>query len=198
MTRSSLSTCKASPRDARGLTRQCVEKPLRGGIPTRILGIDPGIERTGWGVVDSRGHDLKAVDYGCILTPKEDSLAKRLLLIHQSLCQIVDKHHPEVVAVEQIFFAKNAKSAIDVGHSRGVCLLVAASRGLPVEEVTPLQVKSSMVGYGKATKEQVGVMVKQVLGLAKVPRPDDTCDALAVAVTAGTKRAFNAYLAERP
>ena len=114
------------------------------------------------------------------------------------MTQILGKHCPEVVAVEQVFFAKNAKSAIDVGHSRGVCLLVAAQRGLPVEEVTPLQVKSSVVGYGNATKEQVGAMVTQILGLAKAPRPDDTCDALAIAITAGTKRSFNARLLEKP
>lgn len=132
------------------------------------------------------------------MTPKEDSLPKRLLAIHQALGQIMDKHSPEVVSVEQIFFAKNAKSAIDVGHSRGVCLLAAAARGIPIEEVTPLQVKSSVVGYGNATKEQVGIMVQKLLGLAKIPRPDDTCDALAIAVTASTKRTFSAYLTERP
>lgn len=162
----------------------------------RILGIDPGIERTGWGVVDSRGHDFEARDYGCITTPKEDGLSQRLLSIYQALSAILDKHRPEVVAVEEIFFAKNAKSAIDVGHSRGVCLLAAAGRGLPVEEVTPLQVKSSVVGYGNATKEQVGVMMQRILGLSKMPRPDDTCDALAVAVTAAIKRSFSARLAK--
>lgn len=160
----------------------------------RILGIDPGIERTGWGVVDSKGHDFVARDYGCIITPKGDGLPKRLVSICLALNQILDNHQVDVVAVEEIFFAKNAKSAIDVGHARGVCLLTAGQRGLPVEEVTPLQVKSSVVGYGKATKEQVGVMVKQILGLSRIPRPDDICDALAIAVTAATKRSFNARL----
>lgn len=164
----------------------------------RILGIDPGIERTGWGVIDSKGHDFASRDYGCIVTPKEDSLPKRLLAIYQALGEILDKHQPDVVAVEEIFFAKNAKSAIDVAHSRGVCLLAAGGRGVSVEEVTPLQVKSSVVGYGNATKEQVGVMVKQLLGLSRVPRPDDTCDALAIAVTAGIKRSFSARLVQRP
>lgn len=163
----------------------------------RILGIDPGLERTGWGVVDSKGHDFVARDYGCIVTPKQDSLSERLLAIHLAVSAILDEHRPEVVAVEEIFFAKNAKSAIFVGHSRGVVLLAAGMRGLPVEEVTPLQVKSGVVGYGNATKEQVGVMIKEILGLAKVPRPDDTCDALAIAVTAATKRSFAARLVHR-
>jgi len=164
----------------------------------RILGIDPGIERTGWGVVESKGHDVSPQDYGCILTPKEDGLPRRLLLIYRALNEILDKHNPDVVGVEEIFFAKNAKSAIHVGHSRGVCLLAAGARGIPVEEVTPLQVKSSVVGYGNATKEQVGLMVKQILGLSRVPRPDDTCDALAIAITAGIKRSFSARLVGRP
>ena len=160
----------------------------------RILGIDPGIERTGWGIVESKGHDFSASDYGCIITPKTDSLPVRLVAIAAALEQILDKYQPQVVAVEKIFFAKNAKSAIDVGHSRGVCLLLGGRRGLPIEEVTPLQVKSAVVGYGNATKEQVGVMVKQILGLSKIPHPDDTCDALAIAVTAGIQRSFSAVL----
>lgn len=146
--------------------------------------------------MESKGHDFLAVDYGCIITKKEDGLPARLLSIWGSLTAIMAKHSPEVVAVEEIFFAKNAKSAIEVGHGRGVCLLAAASSGLPVEEVTPLQVKSSVVGYGNATKDQVGTMVQRILGLQKIPRPDDTCDALAIAVTACTQRLFNARLAK--
>jgi len=160
----------------------------------RVLGIDPGIERTGWGVVDSKSRDFSALDYGCIMTPKTDALPQRLVAIADALNQILDKHQVDVVAVEQIFFAKNAKSAIDVGHSRGICLYLAGQRGIPVEEVTPLQVKSAVVGYGNATKEQVGIMVKQILGLPKIPRPDDTCDALAIAITAGIQRSFSAVL----
>jgi len=160
----------------------------------RVLGLDPGIERTGWGIVDSRGHDFSAVDYGCIVTSKQESLPERLFVIWGELNKIIEKHSPEVVAVEEVFFAKNAKSAIQVGHGRGVCLLAAAAHGIPVEEVTPLQVKSSIVGYGTATKEQMGAMVQRILGLPKIPRPDDTCDALAIAVTASIKRSFNARL----
>jgi len=160
----------------------------------RILGVDPGIERTGWGIVESKGRDFVAADYGCIITPKTDALPKRLVAIAAALENILDKLPPDLVAVEKIFFAKNAKSAIDVGHSRGVCLLLSGRRGLPIEEVTPLQVKSAVVGYGNATKDQVGVMVTQILGLSKMPRPDDTCDALAIALTAGIQRSFSAVL----
>lgn len=163
-------------------------------ITSRILGIDPGTERTGWGVVEAKGHDFLVVDFGCVMTKKEEGLPARLLSIWENLNSIISKHSPEVVAVEEVFFAKNAKSAIEVGHGRGICLLSAAYHGLPVEEVTPLQVKSSVVGYGNATKEQVGAMVQRILGLQKLPRPDDTCDALAIAITACTMRSFKARL----
>lgn len=160
----------------------------------RVLGIDPGVHRTGWGIVDARGHDFTAVDYGCITTDKDKGLPERLLFIYESLTSLVEKYSPELMAVEELFFAKNAKTAIAVGEARGVCLLVAGKCGLPLEEVTPLQVKSSIVGYGNATKEQVGAMVKNVLGLSRPPRPDDVCDALAVAVAAAIKRSCRARL----
>ncbi|HHY11283.1 MAG TPA: crossover junction endodeoxyribonuclease RuvC [Firmicutes bacterium] len=160
----------------------------------RILGIDPGIARTGWGIVDARGQDFTAVDYGCISTGKDESLPARLLFIFENLNSLVDKHSPDLMAVEELFFARNAKTAITVGHGRGVCVLVAGMRGISLEEVTPLQVKSSVVGYGNATKEQVGVMIKSILGLSRMPRPDDVCDALAVAVAAAIKRSFRAVV----
>lgn len=144
--------------------------------------------------MDSKGHEFLAVDYGCIVTKRQESLSERLFVIWGELNKIISKHSPDVVAVEELFFAKNAKSAIHVGHGRGVCLLAAAASGLPVEEVTPLQVKSSIVGYGSATKEQIGTMIQRILGLSKIPRPDDTCDALAIAVTACIKRSFSARL----
>ncbi|MGI6627260.1 MAG: crossover junction endodeoxyribonuclease RuvC [Bacillota bacterium] len=159
------------------------------------MGIDPGIQRTGWGVVDSKGQEFTAVDYGCIVTGKKEDLPSRLLIIYESLTSLVNKYSPDLLAVEELFFAKNARTAIAVGHGRGVCLLVGGMRGIPLEEVTPLQVKSSIVGYGNATKEQVGVMVKSILGLPRIPRPDDVCDALAVAVSAGIKRSFRAVVA---
>lgn len=161
----------------------------------RILGIDPGIERTGWGIVDVDGGNNKAIDYGCIVTSKNTAFPIRLKEIFSGIDAIIQRHNPDTLAVEEIFFAKNAKSAIIVGHARGVCLLLSGIRAIPLEEVTPLQVKSTLVGYGKATKEQVGLTVKEVLGLPRLPRPDDVCDALAVAITAGIKRSFNARLA---
>lgn len=159
-----------------------------------ILGIDPGIERTGWGVVMCDGAH-RALDYGCVMTDKGEALSSRLDKIYIAIGKIIERYEPDVVAVEEIFFAKNAKSAITVGHARGVLLLLCGQKGVPLEEVTPLQVKSTMVGYGKATKEQVGLTVKEVLGLQRLPRPDDVCDALAIAITAGIQKSFNAKLA---
>ena len=120
----------------------------------RILGIDPGIERTGWGIVDSKGQNFTPVDYGCIVTSKDQGLPARLLLIYESLTSLADKYSPDLMAVEELFFAKNAKTAVAVGHGRGVCLLVGGMRNIPLEEVTPLQVKSSIVGYGSATRNR--------------------------------------------
>ena len=156
----------------------------------RILGIDPGIARTGWGVVDSDGHNFEVAGYGCLLTPKEELLPVRLLSIYKGIGSLVDRYSPGLMGVEQIFFARNVKTAIAVGHARGVCLLVGGERGISVEEVTPLQVKSFIVGYGNATKEQVGIMIKSILGLPLIPEPDDVCDALAIAVSAGINRSF--------
>ncbi len=162
----------------------------------RILGIDPGIARTGWGIVDCQGQNFNAVDYGCISTGKNEKLPERLLSIFKDLDCLIKKHSPDLIAVEELFFAKNAKTAIAVGHGRGVCLLAAGIHHLSLEEVTPLQVKSSIVGYGSATKEQVGAMIKHILGLSRIPRPDDVCDALAVAVAAAIKRSFRAVVVQ--
>lgn len=160
----------------------------------RILGIDPGVERTGWGVIVASGRDFAAKDYGLIVTAKDLDFPTRLLAIYNGVMELLTKHTPDIVGVEELFFAKNAKSALAVGHARGVCILAAASKGIPLEEVTPLQVKSSIVGYGNATKEQVGAMVTSILGLPRMPRPDDVCDALGIAITAGMKRSFGTRL----
>ncbi len=165
----------------------------------RILGIDPGIACTGWGVVNSQGgHEFTVCDYGSLVTPKEDTLPLRLLAIYQGITSLVDTYCPDLIGVEEIFFAKNVKTAISVGHARGVCLLVGGEKGIRVEEVTPLQVKSYIVGYGNATKEQVGMMVKSILGLQIVPEPDDVCDALAIAISAGIKRSFEDAIERNP
>ncbi|MDQ0188743.1 crossover junction endodeoxyribonuclease RuvC [Alicyclobacillus cycloheptanicus] len=150
---------------------------------TRILGIDPGIARMGYGVIERAGHSLAAVAFGCIETPAHTSDATRLLQIYQELKQCIDTYQPDVMALEQLFFNRNTTTAFIVGQARGVAMLTAAQAGLLTAEYTPMQVKLAVVGYGKADKAQVQEMVKLLLGLSERPKPDDTADALAVAIT---------------
>lgn len=146
------------------------------------LGIDPGTAIMGYGFVNGDGHALTAVDYGVLTTAKGTPPAERLRQLHAGLCELITAHHPAAVAVEELFFSTNARTAIAVGQARGVALLAAAQAGLRVYEYTPLQVKSAVTGYGKASKEQVQIMTTTLLGLRAVPRPDDAADALAVAI----------------
>ena len=148
----------------------------------RILGIDPGSRRTGWGVVQLEGTRLHQIGAGTISVPEKLALAKRLLLIHQGLEQAVREHQPEAVAIEEIFFAKYPNAALKLGHARGVALLVAAQSGLEIHEYPPAVVKRTVVGRGAADKVQVGRLVTAVLGL-KAPPEEDAADALAVAIT---------------
>ena len=148
----------------------------------RVLGIDPGSRRTGWGVVQLEGTRLRHVAAGTIAVPEKQQLAKRLHLIHQGLQQIIAEHQPESVAVEEIFFAKYPNAALKLGHARGVALLVAAESGLEVHEYPPAVVKRTVVGRGAADKTQVGRLVSAVLGLKTSPE-EDAADALAVAIT---------------
>lgn len=148
-----------------------------------ILGIDPGIGRMGWGVIEIQDSRFKIHDYGCIETSKDLKVEDRLLQIHQELTSIIKEHTPEVLAIEDLFFSNNAKTAFVVGQARGVVLLTAAEHALKVAVYTPLQVKMALTGYGRAEKAQVGQMVKIILKLASIPKPDDTADALAIAVT---------------
>ena len=141
-----------------------------------ILGIDPGIAIVGWGVVDYRGNQFKTLGYGSITTPKEESTEMRLSRIYDDMNVILERYKPEAMAVEE-------PTAIRVAEARGVILLAAQRAGVPIFEYTPLQVKQSVVGYGRAEKKQVITMVTMMLGLSKPPKPDDTADALAVAVT---------------
>jgi crossover junction endodeoxyribonuclease RuvC len=149
----------------------------------RILGIDPGYGRTGFGVVDSVGNRMKAVEYGCIETKPHTPMPDRLFDIYGAVKEIIARHRPDAMAVEQLFFAKNVTTGIDVAQARGVVLLAAREAGLSVGEYTPMQVKQSLVGYGKAEKKQMQEMVRMFLGLAKIPKPDDAADALAIAIT---------------
>jgi crossover junction endodeoxyribonuclease RuvC len=149
-----------------------------------ILGIDPGTAIVGYGIVSSEKNNLKALDYGCIETAKNLSQAERLLIIGEELKKIIKKFKPQAAAVEELFFFKNLKTAIKVSEARGVILLTAEEQGLIIKEFTPLEVKIATVGYGRADKTQVQKMVKVILGLKEIPKPDDAADALAVAICA--------------
>ena len=149
----------------------------------RILGIDPGIARTGWGVIKVESAKLKVENFGCVETSKELRLEKRIQLIYEQIVQIIKKDKPDAVAVEELFFNTNAKTALIVGQARGVVLLAAAQANLPVAVYTPLQVKIAIAGYGRAEKMQVEKMVMIQLRLEKKPKYDDISDALAIALT---------------
>ena len=148
----------------------------------RIIGIDPGIATTGYGIVDSDGHRSMAIEYGCVITAKELPTPERLQIIYRKLTDIVEQFEPQVMAVEKLFFNKNITSAMQVGEARGVAVLSGMHAGLAVFEYTPLQVKQAVVGYGRAEKTQVQQMVRVLLNLAKIPRPDDAADGLAIAL----------------
>ncbi len=147
-----------------------------------ILGIDPGIAIVGWGVIDYTGNKFRTLAYGSIQTPKEDSTSARLVQIYDALSAIIERYHPAEIAVEELFFTNNVTTGIRVAEARGVILLCAEQRGLRMQEYTPMQVKQAVVGYGKAEKRQVIAMVTMLLNLPKPPKPDDTADALAVAI----------------
>ena len=147
-----------------------------------ILGIDPGTAAMGYGVVERTGGRLRAIDHGCLVTSPDLPMPERLLAIHGLLDDLMALHQPAIVAVERLFFSRNAQTAMAVGQARGVVLLAAAQHGRPVREATPNEVKSAIAGYGAADKEQVQRMVQLVLGMAELPRPDDAADALAIAV----------------
>ena len=147
-----------------------------------VLGIDPGTATTGYGLVRQIGNHLECIAYGTIQTAAGQPLCERLLKIYRDLQQLLQQHQPEGVAVEELFFSRNIRTAMAVGQARGVILLSAANAGLPVAEYTPLQVKQAVVGYGRAEKRQVQEMVRVLLALKGIPRPDDAADALAVAI----------------
>lgn len=149
----------------------------------KILGIDPGTATTGWGVVEVENGKLKAKSCGCVLTPAKQNQAVRLAYIYSELDNIIKKTKPDVFAIEKLFFINNIKTAMTVGEARGVCLLVAQQNKIPIFEYTPLQVKQSLTGYGKAEKKQIQMMVKNLLHLKEIPKPDDMADALAIAIT---------------
>jgi crossover junction endodeoxyribonuclease RuvC len=148
----------------------------------RVLGIDPGTAITGYGLVEEVGGDLKLVAFGVIRTPAGQSLPGRLQLIYRAVSNLAEEWEPEAAAVEELFFSRNVRTAMSVGQARGVALLALADAGLDVAEYTPLAIKQAVTGYGNADKVQVQEMVRLLLALAEVPRPDDAADALAVAI----------------
>lgn len=151
----------------------------------RILGIDPGYAILGYGIIDKMGNKFSVCRYGAITTDSKMSMEDRLEFLYDSLREIIDEEQPDVASIEQLFFNTNAKTAILVGQARGAAVLACVKGGLHIEEYTPLQIKQALVGYGRADKRQVQTMVKTILNLKEVPKPDDTADALAAAICHG-------------
>ena len=157
----------------------------------KILGIDPGIGRLGWGIIEPQGSSFIVYGFGCLETQPNSDIPGRLYAIHDEVCRIIDEYKPEVLSIEDLFFSKNVSTAFSVGQARGVVLLAASQKNLKVTVFTPQQVKSAVTGYGKADKKQVGQMVKLQLHLKEVPKPDDTADALAIALTYAVTKKYS-------
>lgn len=148
----------------------------------RVIGIDPGTAITGWGIIEGDGQHLVMVAGGAITTTAATPLPQRLQVIYRELTQIIAQWQPETAAIEELFFSKNAKTALAVGHGRGAAMLALANADLPITEYKPLEIKQAITGYGGSDKQQIQQMVKLLLTLDEVPRPDDVADALAVAI----------------
>ncbi len=147
-----------------------------------ILGIDPGFAIIGYGVI-KKDRDIKVIDYGVITTPKEDNITTRLETSYNAMVSLIDKFKPDAIAIEELFYFKNQTTIINVAQARGIIVLACTQSKKPIYEYTPLQVKQAITGNGRAEKKQVQYMVTNILGLAKVPKPDDAADALAIAIT---------------
>lgn len=156
----------------------------------KIMGIDPGIAIVGYGVLHRQGNRLKAVEYGSIQTEAGLATATRLKQIYDACGELFQKHRPDVVAIEKLFFNRNVTTAFTVGQARGVIMLAAEEAGVAITEYTPLQVKMAVVGYGQAEKRQVQEMVRMLLSLPEIPKPDDVADALAIAICEGQSSTF--------
>lgn len=159
-----------------------------------ILGIDPGTATTGYGVIEKQGNKLCFLACGCILTSAQQSDSKRLKQISEQFKELIKKYKPDALAIESLFFCKNQKTIITVSQSKGVFLLEAENKKLPIFEYTPLQVKMAVTGYGKAEKKQIQRMVKTILNLDKAPSPDDAADALSVAICHANSQSFKNVL----
>jgi len=156
----------------------------------RILGIDPGYARVGWAALEVQSAKCKVQSCGCIETSKSAGPQERLVSVYKEICSLIKKHKPDNLAIEELFFTTNAKTAFKVGEARGVIVLAAALEKIPVFSYTPLQIKIAVTGYGKADKIQVGKMIKAILKLREMPKLDDTVDAIAVALTHAFTKKF--------
>ncbi|WP_312092662.1 crossover junction endodeoxyribonuclease RuvC [Aminipila sp.] len=151
----------------------------------RILGIDPGYAILGYGIVEMKGNHFQVCGYGAVMTEASMDMTDRLKCLYSSLTEIIAEYEPEVASIEELFFNTNTKTAIMVGQARGVAILACANSGMEIAEYTPLQIKQALVGNGRAEKKQVQYMVKTILNLKDIPKPDDTADALAAAICHG-------------
>ena len=149
----------------------------------RVLGIDPGYAIVGWGVVEYTSNRFAPIGYGAVITEKDTPFEQRLVEIYESVFDICKRYQPEALSIEKLYYQHNQTTVIGVAEARGVILLAAAQAGLPIYEYTPMQVKQAVTGYGKAVKKQVQEMTRMLLSLPAVPKPDDTADALAMAIT---------------
>ncbi len=147
-----------------------------------ILGIDPGFAIVGVGIIEYKGNKFRTIDYFALTTKAHTPIEERLKIIYDGITEAINEYKPDFIAVEELFFNNNAKTAIQVGQARGVILLAGVNANLPIYEYTPLQVKQAVVGYGRADKTQIQQMVKAILNLSEIPKPDDVADALAIAV----------------
>jgi crossover junction endodeoxyribonuclease RuvC len=162
----------------------------------RILGIDPGIAIVGFGFIDKQGSKVTPVQYGCIQTEAHTPEEERLMHVYEAMVQLIDKYKPDAVAFEKLFFNRNVTTAMSVSQARGVLVLAAAQKGLPIAEYTPMQVKQAIVGYGKAEKRQVQEMTRMFLKLQAIPKPDDVADALSVAICHAHSYTLNSKINE--
>lgn len=162
-----------------------------------ILGIDPGFGRVGYGIIEYRNNKYRPVEYGCITTPAGDKLSTRLKKISDDLEEVISRYDIDAASVESLFFNTNITTGIQVAEARGVILLVLEKSNIPISEYTPLQVKQALIGYGRADKIQIKNMVKEILKLEKMPKLDDTTDALAIAICHANSCKYNRYLEKK-
>lgn len=160
----------------------------------RILGIDPGYAIMGYGIIDRKGNRFSVCDYGALTTEKNMPMPDRLKHLYCGLMELIAEYHPDAASIEELFFNKNTTTALLVGQARGVAILACANSGVEIFEYTPLQIKQGLIGYGRAEKKQIQHMVKTILHLEEVPKPDDTADALAAAICHGHSTGFQERL----